>query len=259
MRPTFSRESPSCREKYVALLPFGGRIVAPNLLRYRRKIFQTMTDSKTLETLFPGARRVIVSAIFGDPDRWWSLAELAGCAGVQPGSLQGYLARLRKCGIVRERKVAETVHFQPDVSCPIFSELQAIVSKLTPSPVSGETILVVEDTEATAQITRILLESWGYLVLEAHSPSEALGLFESHADQVHLLLTDVLMPGMSGVQLADELQRRRPELRVVFMSGCPADQLGGRGDAFLPKPFNPRSLSQMVRKTLDGVSCGESH
>jgi two-component system cell cycle sensor histidine kinase/response regulator CckA len=112
----------------------------------------------------------------------------------------------------------------------------------------------VEDTEATAQITRILLESWGYVVLEAHSPTEALDLFESHADEVQLMLTDVLMPEMSGLQLAEELRRSRPNLPVVFMSGYPEDQFSGPDDTYLAKPFNPWSLSQIVRKTLDGVS-----
>ena len=66
-------------------------------------------------------------------------------------------------------------HFQPDPECQIFAELQAMVMKLT-SGSGGETILVVEDTAATAQITRILLESWGYRVFEAHTPREALEL-----------------------------------------------------------------------------------
>jgi CheY-like chemotaxis protein len=197
--------------------------------------------------------------MFGEPDRWWSLAELAGSAGVQPGTLQAYFARLRRGGVIRERRVADALQFRPDTGCPIFAELQRIVVKLTQLPVCGETILVVEDTEATAQLTRILLESWGYLVLEAHGSREALDVSESHPEEIHLLLTDINMPGMSGPQLADELVRRRPKLRVVFMSGYPADQLKGRTGAFLPKPFNPSSLSQAIRKTLDGVSLNGPH
>jgi CheY-like chemotaxis protein len=213
-----------------------------------------MVESKVLDALFPGARRILLGALFGEPDRWWLLEELAGCAGVRPGSQQAYLARLRKAGIVRERKDGGAIRFQPDPDCPIFAELRAIVVKLTHPSVFGETILVVEDTEGTAQITRILLESWGYIVLEAHDATEAIELFESHAHEVQLLLTDVSMPGMSGTELADELRRRRPRLPAVFMSGYSADQFSGPGDAYLPKPFNPWSLSQMVRKTLDGVS-----
>jgi CheY-like chemotaxis protein len=213
-----------------------------------------MVESKVLEVLFPGARRLILCAMFGEPDRWWSLEELAGRAGVRPATQQAYLMRLRKAGIVRERTVDGALRFQPDPACSIYADLRTIVVKLTQAPVCGETILVVEDTEATAQITRILLESWGYVVLEGHSPIEALDLFESHADEIHLLLTDVLMPEMSGSELVEEFRRSRPNLPVVFMSGCPADQVSGPSESYLAKPFNPWSLSQMVRKTLDGVS-----
>jgi len=236
--------------------------VAPNLLK-SNWVFTSaaliMTESKVMEVLFPGARRMVLSAMFGEPDRWWSLAELAGRAGVQPGSLQAYLARLRSGGVIRRQNEADGVRFQPETHCPVFAELQGIVTKLTPAQASGETILVVEDTEATAQITRILLESWGYLVLEAHSPSEALDVSDKHADEIELLLTDVIMPGMSGPKLAVELHRRRPTLRVVFMSGYPADDLNGCGGAFLAKPFNPLSLSRIVRKTLDSASALSAH
>jgi len=207
-----------------------------------------------LEALFPGAHRFVLGAMFSEPERWWSIEDLAGCAGVRPGSQQAYVARLRKAGILREQTLDQGVRYQPEPACPVYSELRTIVAKLTQPPVCGETILVVEDTEATAQITRILLENWGYIVLEAHSPTEALDLFASHASEVHLLLTDVLMPGMSGPQLAEELRRTQPNLAVVFMSGYPADQFAGPGESYLPKPFNPWTLSQMVRKTLDGVA-----
>jgi CheY-like chemotaxis protein len=214
-----------------------------------------MVESKVLEALFPGARRLMLCAMFGEPDRWWSLEELAGCAGVRPATQQAYLMRLRRAGIVRERTADGASRFQPEPACSIYADLRTIIVKLTQAPVCGETILVVEDTEATAQITRILLESWGYVVLEAHSPIEALDLFESHADEIQLLLTDVLMPEMSGPQLADELRRSRPNLPVVLMSGSPEDPFRRPSDGYLAKPFNPWSLSQMVRKTLDGVSC----
>ena len=89
--------------------------------------------------------------------------------------------------------------------------------KLT-SASGGETILVVEDTTATAQITRILLESWGYRALEAHTAAEALDLFDAHAGEIQLVLTDVMMPQMSGPQLASELRRRNPRrARSVYV------------------------------------------
>jgi CheY-like chemotaxis protein len=209
-----------------------------------------MGESRTFETLFPGARRTLLTALFGEPNRWWTLEELAGRAGVRPGSIQLQLVRLREGGVVKEERAGGRAKFQPNSECHVFAELQAIVMKLT-SGSGGETILVVEDTQATAQITRILLESWGYRVLEAHSPAAALDMFDEKAKQIQLVLTDVMMPQMSGPQLADELRRRKPDVRIVYMSGYPDQELNRLDELFLAKPFNPAGLSQMVRKALD--------
>jgi CheY-like chemotaxis protein len=211
-----------------------------------------VAKSRTFEALFPGARRTVLTALFGEPNRWWTLEELAGRAGVRPASIQTSLTRMRESGIVREERRRGGSLFQPDPDCQIFAELQAIVMKLT-SGSGGETILVVEDTAATAQITRILLNSWGYRVLEAHTPREALELFDSHAQEIHLLLTDVMLPQMSGPLLVDEFRRRNPALCVVYMSGYPDEELNV-DDLFLSKPFNPTGLAQVVRKALDGAS-----
>ena len=160
-----------------------------------------MREPRALDVLFPGPRRQIFSAIYAEPERWWALAELAGRAGLQAASLRPHMAQLRDAGIVREKLEGGRPWFQPDPACPVFEELRAIVTKLTPS-LDAETILVVEDQPATAQITRILLESWGYRVLEAHCAEEALSVFTSHAEAIHLVLTDVIMPGLNGTQLA---------------------------------------------------------
>lgn len=209
-----------------------------------------MPEPNALEALFPAPRRLVLCAMFHEPDRWWSLPELAGRAGIQPATLRQHMATFRDAGIVREKMEGGRAWFQADSDCPIFAELQSLVNKLSPRSESAETILVVEDQPATAQITRILLESWGYRVFEAHDGAEALALFEQHGDCVHLVLTDMIMPGLTGTQLAAELARRKPELRIVFMSGYPNDQLGP-DTAFLPKPFNPGSLSRMIRRELD--------
>jgi CheY-like chemotaxis protein len=210
-----------------------------------------MREPKALEVLFPGPRRQVFSAIFGEPSRWWSLPELAGRAGIQPASLRQHMTQLREAGVVREKAEAGRPWFQPDPACPVFEELRTILSKLTSEADSAETILVVEDQPATAQITRILLESWGYHVLEAHSGEEALAMFAKNGNGVHLVLTDVIMPGMNGADLAAELLKIRPDLRIVFMSGYPSDQVNRPDMAFLPKPFNPAGLSRMIRKELD--------
>jgi CheY-like chemotaxis protein len=209
-----------------------------------------MDELRTFEALFPGARHTLLAALFAEPHRWWTLDELAGRAGVRPGGILTQLVRLRKSGIIREDRKGACRRFQPDRACPVFAELQAIVTKLTTAS-GGETILVVEDTAATAQITRILLESWGYSALEAHTPSEALNLFDARAGEIHLVLTDVTMPQMSGIELAHELRRRDPAVRIVFMSGDHDHESAGPDEFFLAKPFNPASLSQMVRKALD--------
>jgi CheY-like chemotaxis protein len=189
--------------------------------------------------------------MYAEPSRWWSLAELAGRAGLTAASVRHYLAQMREAGVIREKADGGRSWFQPDPECRIYEEMRAIVTKLSAQTECAETILIVEDQEATAQITRILLESWGYRVLEAHSGEEALEHFERNGDAVQLLLTDVIMPGMSGPQLAEELTRRRPDLRVVYTSGYPSDLLNQPDVAFLPKPFNPQSLSRMIRKELD--------
>ncbi|MBZ5583623.1 MAG: response regulator [Acidobacteriia bacterium] len=210
-----------------------------------------MSECKPLEALFPGSAGGLVRAIFGETDRWWSLPELAIRAGAVAGQLRRPLTRLRHGGLLRTRRDAGRTWFQADPACPAFAELQSIVTKLTAKHGSSETILVVEDQPATAQITRILLESWGYAVREAHSGAEAIHIFERHESKIDLLLTDVIMPGITGPQLAGELLRRNPALPVVYMSGYPNEEVSGRDAAFLPKPFNPARLSRVIRQELD--------
>jgi CheY-like chemotaxis protein len=189
-------------------------------------------------------------AIFHEPDRWWSLPELAGRAGIRPGSLRPHLNQLRDGGLIRQKADGGRNWFQADSSSPVFAEIQAIVAKLT-TPAPGETILIVEDQKATAKITRILLESWGYRVFEAHNAREAMDVFERHRDAIELLLTDVIMPDTGGDRLAENLTRRKPDLRIIYMSGYPADHLNGAQAAFLAKPFNPAGLARAVRRELD--------
>lgn len=213
--------------------------------------FAAMTEPNALEALFPGPRRLVLCAMYHDPERWWSLPELAGRAGLQPASLRQHMAVLREAGVIREKMEGGRAWFQADSGCPVFAELQSMINKLSSPSAAAETILVVEDQPATAQITRILLESWGYRVIEAHNGAEALALFDQYGDGIHLVLTDMIMPGLTGAQLAAELARRKPGVRIVYMSGYPADHLNQPGAAFLPKPFNPGSLSRMIRRELD--------
>jgi CheY-like chemotaxis protein len=210
-----------------------------------------MPVPNALQVLFSGPRRIVLCAMFHEPARWWSLIELSGRAGIQPGSLRSHVRALRNAGIVREKTDNGRTWVQADPNCPVFPELQSLVRKLHPRGERFETILIVDDQAATARITRILLESWGYRVIEAHCGADALTLFDQHRDTIQLVLTDMMMPGLPGPQLADELLRRKPSLRIVFMSGHHDDFPGGPGAAFLAKPFNPTSLSRTIRRELD--------
>ncbi|HTP59447.1 MAG TPA: ATP-binding protein, partial [Spirochaetia bacterium] len=125
-------------------------------------------------------------------------------------------------------------------------------------PRGRETILVVEDEQAVRSLTCTLLRGWGYSVLEAALPSDAITIAEREGDSIHLLLTDVVMPGMRGSELARHVLPRCRLAAVLFMSGYPDDEglgLGGRGPRvhFLAKPFTPEALARKVRETLDGA------
>lgn len=123
---------------------------------------------------------------------------------------------------------------------------------MTDRPV--ETILVVEDEEAVRRVTARLLERLGYVVITAESAEEALLLHERVGRPFSLVLTDVVMPGLTGIELAEVLREREPTIRILFMSGYPSRELGKNPDEspspFLPKPFSVDELGHMVRKTL---------
>jgi two-component system, cell cycle sensor histidine kinase and response regulator CckA len=116
------------------------------------------------------------------------------------------------------------------------------------------TILLVEDEQAVRYLARRVLERSGYLVLEAPSGGEALRIADEFDGEIHLLLTDVVMPGIGGARVAQELSKRREDIRVLFMSGYTDDALvqnfGGQEVAFLQKPFTPQDLAARVRDVL---------
>jgi two-component system, cell cycle sensor histidine kinase and response regulator CckA len=119
-----------------------------------------------------------------------------------------------------------------------------------------ETILLVEDEDTLRALTRHLLELYGYRVLEACDGSQALRLSEHTTYEIHLLLTDVVMPGISGRALADQLKQKRPDMKIVFMSGYTGQRVGEKeilepGSLFLQKPFTRESLARKIREALD--------
>ena len=119
-----------------------------------------------------------------------------------------------------------------------------------------ETILLVEDEEGVRELAQLVLEGAGYSVLVAESAAGAEELCAEHAGKIHLLLTDVMMPGISGRELARRISERYPRTRVLYMSGYTDNVIadGGMlepGIAFLQKPFTPAALAQKIREVLD--------
>jgi CheY-like chemotaxis protein len=123
------------------------------------------------------------------------------------------------------------------------------------APGGRETLLLVEDNVAVRAVARRILVRDGYTVLEAAHGVAALEVLERHAGPVDLVLTDVVMPQMSGRAFAEELERRRPGMRVLFMSGYTDDEILRRGVltpgvGFLEKPFTAERLLEAVRESV---------
>jgi PAS domain S-box-containing protein len=135
------------------------------------------------------------------------------------------------------------------------AEMQALPD-LGQAPTGTETILLVEDEDAVRNLVRIVLQAGHYQVLEAHDGQEAILVAKQHQGPIHLLITDLVMPRMSGRHLAVSLKQSRPDLAVLFMSGY-TDEMGMAEEtanshiAFIQKPFNPITLAQQVRALLD--------
>jgi CheY-like chemotaxis protein len=128
-------------------------------------------------------------------------------------------------------------------------------------PRGTETILLVEDDSDIREIAHEILTRQGYTVLDAADADQSLWLIKDHPGPVHLLLTDVVMPGMGGRKLAGQLSAARPEMRVLYMSGHTDDVIVHSGVlhgdmAFLRKPFTPLGLALKVREVLDARSPG---
>lgn len=117
----------------------------------------------------------------------------------------------------------------------------------------AETILLVEDEEAVRTIARKILESFGYFVLDAEHSDRALAVVTTTDGTIHLLLTDIVMPGMDGQKLAQRFLELRPETRVLFMSGYADSPERYRIDRrrFIQKPFTPVGLARKVREAID--------
>ena len=120
-----------------------------------------------------------------------------------------------------------------------------------------ETLLLVEDDEALIRLLQVTLEEFGYTVLGARSDAEAIDICESHDSDIRLAISDVVMPGMGGLELGQELLTRRPDMRLLFMSGLGNELVEAKrrelGAAFIQKPFSAAVLSRAVRELLDSA------
>jgi two-component system cell cycle sensor histidine kinase/response regulator CckA len=168
-------------------------------------------------------------------------------------------------GVVKQSGGDIRVHSQQDEGTT-FEIYLPRVGEVIPTPVrprgmadvpSGdETILLVEDDENVRDLTWRVLEGQGYTVLKANNGQEAIQVAAGHPDHIHLLLTDLVMPGISGKVLAEQLTQAQPDLKVLFMSGYTDELIAGHGMlepsmTLLQKPFRPVQLAHKVRQVLD--------
>ena len=168
-------------------------------------------------------------------------------------------------GIVKQSKGYISVYSEPAqgttfrVYLPVAEEKSSQArSGDTPSNASkgSETILLVEDEDAVRELTRMALLTKGYKVLEAASGEEALKVCERHKGPIHLMVTDIIMPRVSGQELTLRLASLRPETKVLYISGYTGGAIGwpeisNLETAFLQKPFTPETLTRQVREMLD--------
>ncbi len=123
----------------------------------------------------------------------------------------------------------------------------------------SESILIVEDEESVRNLICNVLKAGGYRVIAARNATEAMVAHRASSERIHLMITDAVMPGMSGGQLAEKMKATNPGMKILHMSGYTQDAIVNLGELkedtpFLPKPFTPETLLSTVRETLDGPS-----
>ena len=168
-------------------------------------------------------------------------------------------------GIVKQNDGFINAYSEPDqgtifrIYLPRYLAETEILEKKTSdtiNPDGAETILLVEDEPSILRMTRMMLERMGYKVLAAGTPGEAIALAREYAGQIHLLMTDVVMPEMNGRDLAGNLLALYPDLKRLFMSGYTANLIAhhgllDEGVNFIQKPFSREQLGKKVREALD--------
>src|SRR5208283_513707 len=143
----------------------------------------------------------------------------------------------------------------------VVASLEPLPTVLIPAtkPQGSETILLVEDEDSIRALVLGILQAHGYTVLEAGRPLEALEISKKFEGPIHLLFTDVVMPQMSGREVAEKICAARKSTKVLYMSGYTDQAIAHHGVLdpgvpFLQKPFTPEALAQKVREVLDVIS-----
>ena len=164
-------------------------------------------------------------------------------------------------GAIKQMEGQVTVYSQPGCGTIFEIYLPRVMEAVTEagkklSPKGSETILLVDDEEGVRKLVQAVLQSNGYAVLEASNGVAALAAYEKNAHKIDMVLTDVVMPQMSGFELGKQLEQDAPGLKILYMSGYRDNVLGSGGQApkaFLHKPFTPDVLLRKVRDVLDGA------
>ena len=177
---------------------------------------------------------------------------------IREGTVLSFFGTVVKVNNQDERlTVVGRFETQPDSDLHTINVSFSVVEKLGRVAQGKETILLVEDDEVVRKLVSKVLDNEGYRLLEAANGVAALSICAQYEERIHLLLTDVIMPEMSGRDLADRLVPQHPEMKVLFMSGYTDDVIADHGvldagTAFIQKPFAPDVLARKVRDVLDG-------
>lgn len=163
---------------------------------------------------------------------------------------QGFICTYSERGVGTTFKI-----YLPQVAAEaVYSAADAVT--LNVPAAQGETVLLVEDEPSLMAVCKLLLDSLGYNVLLAETPKKAIEVFTGHPGDIDLLLTDMVMPGMNGRQLADLIRASKQNIKVLFMSGYTLDMMIDRGvleqnESLLEKPFTRGEMARKVRSVLD--------
>ena len=185
----------------------------------------------------------------------------------KPTTLNTGLGLTTVYGIVVQSGGYLWVDTAPDQGCSfklcfprvLADEVAGVVPVRAPAPARGtETVLLVEDEDAVRLLTSRVLSDHGYVVLEARNGRDALAILDRPDHGIQLLLTDVVMPDMGGVELSERVRQAHPDVRIVYMSGyTEGDKLQpsirNSPYPFLQKPFSPGNLAVRIREALDSI------